>query len=205
MPFDSAKTLTKLVLQDCDRISDDIRDSLSIFRNLKELLLNPIPDGFRDVLNHATFTLTTLKVDFVEHQFPEMRAILTSNSVRELKHLLIANEYSADDEARKNLIPFLVEQFQFLEILELGMELPLPLQCPLFTSFTRLRSLRISVPHILRHDEETHDMVLGPVESIQSRQRIVHDAFLEVFSGIVKKPEICLETDHDDVFVDITG
>ena len=106
LPLNSAKTLTKLVLHDCNRISDDIITSLSIFRNLKELLLNPVPDGFRDVLNHATFTLTTLKVDFVGRHFPDMKAALTSDSVRELKHLLIANVYPADDEALENLVPF---------------------------------------------------------------------------------------------------
>ena len=201
LPLNSAKTLTKLVLHDCDRISDDIPTSLSIFRNLKELRLNSIPDGFRDVLNHATFTLTTFKVDFVDRHFPDMRAVLTSDSLRELKHLLIANVYSPDDEAQKNLVPFLVEQFQFLEILELGTELALPLQCPLFTSLRRLRSLRISVPHILTHDGETHNMVEGPKESVESRRRIVHDAFLEAFAGIVKKPEIFLEKSYFDVWM----
>ena len=85
------------------------------------------------------------------------------------------------------------------------MELPLPLQCPLFTSLRRLRSLRITVPHTLTHDEETHDMVVGPRESVESRRRVVHDAFLEAFTGIVKKPEIFLEADGNDVFVDITS
>jgi hypothetical protein len=205
LPFNSAKTLTKLVLHDCDEISDDIPTSLSVFRNLKELLLNPVPPGFSDILNHATFTLTTLKVDFVDGHFPDMRAVLMSNSIRELKHLLIANVYAADDEGQKNLVPLIVEQFQFLEILELGMELPLPLQCPLFTSLRRLRSLRISVPRLLTHDRETHNMVEGPNESVELRRRVVHNAFLEAFAGIIKKPQITLETDHYEISVDVTS
>lgn len=127
---------------------------------------------------------------------------VTSDSIRELKHLLIANAYPPDDEAQKNLIPFLIEQFQFVETLELGTKLALPLQCPLSTSLRRLRSLRISVRRILTHDGKIHNIVEGPNESVELRRRIVHDTFLEAFAGIVKKPEILLEKDDFDIFVD---
>jgi hypothetical protein len=65
----------------------------------------------------------------------------------------------------------------------------LPLQCPLFTFLRGLRSLRISLPRMLAHDGETHNVVVGPEESVESTQKIVHDVFQEVLAGITKKSE----------------
>jgi hypothetical protein len=202
VPFNSAQTLTKLILQDCSQVFDSLTESvLSVFRNLKDLRLNPFPNGFRDILNRATFTLTTFKVDFLDRNFAEVREILSSDRFRGLKHLSICDIYSDDDATKKNLIPFLVKQFQVLETLELGMEMALPLQCQLFTNMRRLCFLRVVIPYKLTHDGEAH-VVEGPRESDELRRRIVHDSFLEAFARIVIKPQICLETDPDSVPVE---
>jgi hypothetical protein len=206
LPVDSAETLTKLVLHECGRVSNDIlsENAMSVFRNLKELALDPFPEMFGDVLKHATFTLTTFMVEFVDCDFADMREVLAFESVREVKHLLISKTYEFKEVAEtNNLIPFLVEQLQFLEILELGVELALPLQCPLFTSMRRLHSLRVLIPDQLRYDGETHDVVERPEISDESRLEIVNAAFLEAFAEVIRKPRISLETNPREIYVDV--